>query len=721
MTDDQPDLDGGRRTVLKSLGALGVVATTGQAAADSHTSASPDSYHETLRSDLTGRGGTKTLPAGEYVYGVTEQTALETFTLQQNGTESSISVDTDAVPITQGDRLEIDAGLENADDASYRGTVGDHSFSAGDVLLAVAYVRSDDDDAEAMANFKYEYTDTDGSTSYSENYIDRGAHVEPNGKWRRYFFPIEVGEKPAGSNHTPFLEFWTGYTDQTIEFGGLALIDYSDSDVGLGTLPPYDYAGRAEDADWRDAAQQRIEDVRKTDIEVTVVDADGNAVPEADVNVAMTEHEFTFGSAVSVGHINGDSEDDEIYRETFLENFNKAVIENGLKYPAFLGTWGDSKEGAKEALQWLNERDVPTRGHYLLWEEYSTSGGGGMGVNSNLAADVVEDIVDQRIENHATDIGEMVSDWDMHNHPIWQSNFRDDEDLGWAAVDRWWQTADQATDQPLYTNEMGQVGGTWQQDQYYEFISHLVENDYPIDGIGFMAHHQQWWDQMLDMSTLKSSYDRFEEFDLPVLITEFDIQVFSRRNAQDVEVQTDYTRDFLTMTFSHPVVEGILSWGFWEDDHWRPTGAYFNSDWSLRPNGEVYQDLVYDEWWTEESGQADGSGTYTTRGFKGEYLVAARDGDQIGVAAATFDDENGTVTVELESLSGIQGTPADLDHDGTVEDVDGDGDLDLFDALSYYNNGDSDAIKNNPELFDFDNDGDAGDLFDALELYNQSK
>jgi len=41
----------------------------------------------------------------------------------------------------------------------------------------------------------------------------------------------------------------------------------------------------------------------------------------------MTEHEFDFGSAVSVGHVTGDSEDDEIYRETFLENFNKAVIE----------------------------------------------------------------------------------------------------------------------------------------------------------------------------------------------------------------------------------------------------------------------------------------------------------------------------------------------------------------------------------------------------------
>ena len=89
--------------------------------------------------------------------------------------------------------------------------------------------------------------------------------------------------------------------------------------------------------------------------------------------------------------------------------------------------------------------------------------------------------------------------------------------------------------------------------------------------------HQQWWDQMMGMDRLKGVYDLYNErYDVPVLITEFDIEIFSRRNAQDVSVLTDYTRDFLLMTFSHPVVEGILSWGFWEEDHWRPTGAYSN-------------------------------------------------------------------------------------------------------------------------------------------------
>jgi len=204
----------------------------------------------------------------------------------------------------------------------------------------------------------------------------------------------------------------------------------------------------------------------------------------------MQEHAFDFGSAVSVEHITGDSEDDEIYRETFLENFNKAVVENGLKYPAFLGEWGDSKEGAKATLDWLNERDVPTRGHYLVWEEWSTEGGGGMGIedpDSLTDAEVQQQMLD-RITDHATDIGDSVTEWDMHNHPIWQPNIRDR--LGWDAVLEWWEAGDEATDAELYTNEMGNVAGDFFRQQHYDLVERLLEDGAPVDGVGFMGHVQ---------------------------------------------------------------------------------------------------------------------------------------------------------------------------------------------------------------------------------------
>jgi len=82
---------------------------------------------------------------------------------------------------------------------------------------------------------------------------------------------------------------------------------------------------------------------------------------------------------------------------------------------------------------------------------------------------------------------------------------------------------------------------------------------------------------------------------------------------------------------------------------------------------------------------------------------------------------NGTVEVvpSADPLPGNEGPPRDADGDGRFEDVNGDGTADLFDALEYFTQRDSEVIRDNPDRFDFDGDGDAGDLFDALALWNE--
>ncbi|SFR91490.1 Endo-1,4-beta-xylanase, GH35 family [Halomicrobium zhouii] len=659
MEREFDDVGSHRRTFLQSLAALGVLGGTGTVGTAVAQVEGADEYHNTLLSDLQEN---HELPQGEFVYGLTEQDVVDAFSFSGagSGSMSTFEVSDSDVPITQGVRVEVNEEPSNNWDYSYQGYVTDRSFSAGDVLLGVAYVRSDTDGAETQAGFKYRYQDSEGSTSYSSTFVQDGASIQPDGEWSRYYFPVEIGEKPDGSDYEPYLEFWAGYAQQTLEFGGISLIDYSGTDVSVGDLPSgasdggpnplLDYEGRAEDAQWRQDARDRIEEIRKTDLDVEVVDGDGNAVPGATVDLAMQEHAFDFGSAVSAEHINGDSEDDEIYRETFLENFNKAVIENGLKYPAFLGEWGDSKEGAKQALDWLNQRNVPTRGHYLVWEEYSTEGGGGMGIedpDSLTDAEVQQQMLD-RITDHATDIGDEVTEWDMHNHPIWQPNIRDR--LGWDAVLEWWEAGNEATDAELYTNEMGNVAGDFFRQQHYDLVERLLEDGAPVDGVGFMGHVQFPNGNVTPPKELVETYDQFAELGLPILIAEFDIQIASRDNEDQVAWQADFLRDFLYASFSHEAVEGVMSWGFWAEDHWRPTGAYYDSDWTIRPHGQQFVDLVFDEWWTEERGETGDDGVYTTRGFKGEYEVVASDGTRTGSATATVD-ESGTVTVQITPAS----------------------------------------------------------------------
>jgi hypothetical protein len=115
----------------------------------------------------------------------------------------------------------------------------------------------------------------------------------------------------------------------------------------------------------------------------------------------------------------------------------------------------------------------------------------------------------------------------------------------------------------------------------------------------------------------------------------------------------------------------------------------------------------------------------------GSYISLSDDGSVAIVGAYEDSDANGYRsgsayvfgTSESDSdriqVPGASGPAKDIDGDTLLEDVNGDGDSDLFDALSYYNNRNSQAIQSNPDKFDFDGDGTAGTLFDALQLYNE--
>lgn len=98
--------------------------------------------------------------------------------------------------------------------------------------------------------------------------------------------------------------------------------------------------------------------------------------------------------------------------------------------------------------------------------------------------------------------------------------------------------------------------------------------------------------------------------------------------------------------------------------------------------------------------------------------VDAEDGAGVDPRAA-----GGTFTVvagsdQRPTIPGGQGPARNVDDDPYLEDVNGDGQANVFDALAYYNNRDSAAVQNNPGAFDFDGRAPAGTLFDALALYN---
>jgi endo-1,4-beta-xylanase len=109
--------------------------------------------------------------------------------------------------------------------------------------------------------------------------------------------------------------------------------------------------------------------------------------------------------------------------------------------------------------------------------------------------------------------------------------------------------------------------------------------------------------------------DRFARYKLPLQVTEFDVSI------DDEELQADYLRDFFLACFSHPSVELLQQWGFWERVHWRPKAALFRADWSAKPNGRQFLDLVHNRWKTKCTGTTDAGGRFSVHGFLGDYEV----------------------------------------------------------------------------------------------------
>ncbi len=658
--DDERTVELGRRPFLGALGALGATGTMGTAAGRSagdsiladHVDewASPDDpYYASLVDEFQGMG----LPPGEFVYAENAADTLAAYEVAGSAATVSSIDPGDDVPFEEAQRVEISGDVTNPWDVTMIGEVPDRAVETGDVLLGVAYFRSPTAGDDSRTEVQYVSKDED---NLSSNMVRNANMPALDTEWTRYFFQIQFDYSSEAG--TWWTEIFMGYGQQTVDVGGLALLDF-DQDVSLDELPDwqpsYEYPGREVGATWRQQAQDRIDELRKADLEITVVDADGNPVDGADVDVTMQNHEFGFGSAFSVSYYTGDFD----YRQTFLENFNKAVPENGLKVPAWEGRYGESlgPQNTRQAISRLTNRGIPIRGHTLLWEEYDW-----MGISPDLPQEDINETVKQKIEERAAEFSGDLVEWDMHNHPIWQSNIRDD--LGQEVLTEWWDVAREADPEAeMYVNEMNIIAGSSYRDAYEDLIQWYQDNEVGLDGIGFMGHFNI--NSLQPPEEILSVFDRFGEHGVPLQITEFDVQLDDRGSDAQVQAQVDYVRDVLTAAFSHEAVETVMSWGFWAGNHWRPSAAYYDTDWSIRPHGEEYQRLVFDEWWTDESGEADADGNYGLSGFKGDYEITATDGNRSGTATATLSDGGTSVEVAISEAAGTD-TPTTTDGSPTA-------------------------------------------------------
>lgn len=552
------------------------------------------------------------IPAGGTLLNATSGT-----TYQKIGKGTLTQVNIEGQSFTKALRLTTGTDINNFWDSQiqFPSVAG---IAANDVILVAFYahtISSVQESGEGSATVIIEHR-----TTYEKEISTR---INIGREWKEYYASVKI--KSTWSAADARYALFTGFLSQTIEVADVRFINYKNS-LTLNDLPVTEitYFGQAADAEWRTPANERINLYRKGKADVVVYDEQGNAVPNASVKIEMIRHKFGFGTAIPASVFLSNA----TFRNKVYELFNEVVFENDLKWPQFNPA---NTTNLRRALDSLDRHQIPVRGHNVIWPSWKHLPSTLKTYENNPAALRME--IEKHIDQVTQFTNGRLNDWDVINEPYSEKDIM--TILGDEVIADWFKRVrNNDRTVKLYLNDYAILSGgginSVKQDFYYNLVEKIESWGATVDGIGLQGH---FGSDLTSINKVYSILDRFATSGKEIKITEHDINVTQRK------VQAEYTRDFMTIVFSHPAVKSFLFWGFWANSHWLPEGALFNADWSIRPHGEEYKNLVFKQWWTPETDTiTNAEGKISLNGFLGTYKYTIKSGDK--VRTGTFDINN---------------------------------------------------------------------------------
>ncbi len=526
------------------------------------------------------------------------------------------------------------------------------AVSAGDVLRYEFAIRSTAG-ANPQAVLALQET-VNFSTLFSQN-------INLTSNWQTFSIDVPIN-LPFDANGLSTV-FNVGQTLQTVQ-----IADFTWTRVGAGVTiddlpsqaPSTTYGGRAGDSNWRSSADERIESDRKSTATVNVVDVNGVALEGAVVSLRQNEHAFKFGSAISAFNNRLSSTPTataQQYQDEINRLFNTVVVENAHKWPRFI----EDRDRGLEATDFAVDNDLFLRGHNIIWpsrrnmpdsvwNEYDSR------VASNgitAANNWLRSTINARFDDVLTTFDGQITEWDVVNEPFDNNdaiNILGDQIL----VDWFQRVRDFDSDIKLTLNDYNIYtgnGGDVAHRANFEYWLGLLNNAGLLDVIGVQSHFSS--NDLTDIDVLEgliTTYDN--QFGQSQAITEFDV------STMDEQLQADYLRDYMTQSFSQSGVSEFLHWGFWEGAHFQPEAALYRLDFSAKPNGQAYEDLVFGNWWSDVRGTT-ANGSFSADVFQGEYDVVVQYAGQTYNAVMTVDDSGGSA-VSLQLPVEAINTPATI-------------------------------------------------------------
>ncbi len=408
----------------------------------------------------------------------------------------------------------------------------------------------------------------------------------------------------------------------------------------VSAAPPEVYTKLWRDEKLNAHIERNIEQYRKGDVAITVVDAAGQPVSGAKISVQQTGHEFLFGcNAFVLGQLQP-AEAGQRYEAAFTKLFNFATVpfywegtepeQNELRYmeKGSRDIW--RRPPPERFLPWAAKNNITLKGHPLLWHAYNPKW-------LPKDADALRALYQKRFKEITSRFGDKLGVVDIVNEslvcPKTYPLYTPDHDyVRWAFQEAVPQFAAGTI---TMINEVTSYNfKPYESNPYVAQIRKLLEQGAQVRGIGLQYHffRRKALDAYLasaqsDPHKLLDLYEKFSEFKLPLYITEITIASAGEGGA---ELQAEVVRDHYRLWFAAPNMAGITWWNLGDGTAVKgeneAMGGLLDADFNPKPAYAALDQLINRDWTTQATLTTDAQGRAQLRGFHGTYRVTLEQG-----------------------------------------------------------------------------------------------
>ncbi len=386
-----------------------------------------------------------------------------------------------------------------------------------------------------------------------------------------------------------------------------------------------------------------IEQYRKGWGEITVVDGEGNPVPDAKITLFQQSHEFKYGCNLFMLDELETEEKNGLYKEYVKGISNMATL-------PFYWNATEPEEGktryAKDSprmyrrpaidlcMEFCEENGIEPREHGLAYPHFFPKW------LQNASEKEVKKQFEKRCKEIAERYADRINCIEVTNEMYWGRRYfkfyQDPTFVEWC-----FKTAEKYfPHNELAINEWGVV---WVDEKirrgYYDMIRSAIQSGARIDAVGL--HYHMFFkeenalkatEKYYDPKNLWDTMDLYGRLGLPLQISEVTVPAYSE-DEQNEQLQAELLRNVCRIWFAHPNVEQIIYWnpvdgyahGAKPGDMEKGENVYYGGlirfDMTPKPSYYTFKELFEKEWHTEAEVRTDGEGFALFKGFYGDYTV----------------------------------------------------------------------------------------------------